>query len=435
MSKYYFLVLLLVASMSFAQPSSDVRIVPVGIGWAKNSVNTVIFRRNSVVSHKDVQYAAYYDADSYVVLAKRKLGSTDCEISKTQYKGNVKDAHNSISIMVDGDGYLHMSWDHHNDSLRYCRSTAPGSLELTEKLSMTGIKELRVTYPEFYRMSNGNLLFLYRDGASGRGNLMMNHYDTKSGKWTQRQDAFIDGEGERNAYWQMCTDSQGTIHISWVWRETGDVATNHDMCYAKSTDEGITWQKATGEEYKLPITKGNAEYAAIIPQKSELINTTSMFADSQGRPYIATYWRLIGTKVPQYHLIFHNGEQWQQLQISNRSTPFSLSGKGEKRVPISRCQIFADSNGPTDKVYILFRDIERKDRVSVAICDDLREKSWRYEDLTDYEVGMWEPSYDTELWKNTKTLHVFLQKVGQGDGGALEDVSPQEISILEWKPQ
>ena len=116
--------------------------------------------------------------------------------------------------MVDGDGYLHMSWDHHGHPLRYCRSKEPGSLELTEKMPMTGKKEGRVTYPEFYRLPDGNLLFLYRDGASGRGNLMMNHYDLTTKKWTQRQDAFINGEGRRNAYWQMCTDTKGTIHIS-----------------------------------------------------------------------------------------------------------------------------------------------------------------------------------------------------------------------------
>jgi hypothetical protein len=425
---------LLIASLACSKVSTDTRIVPIGDGWARNSVNAVIFRRNAVVSHNEFQYAAYYDAEANVVLAKRKLGSMEWDISRTPYKGYVKDAHNSISIMVDGEGYLHMSWDHHNDSLRYCRSVAPGSLELTEKLPMTGIKEVRVTYPEFYRLSNGNLLFLYRDGASGRGNLMMNHYDTRTQQWTQRQDAFIDGEGQRNAYWQMCTDAQGAIHISWVWRETGDVATNHDMCYAKSTDGGVTWQKSTGEVYDLPITATNADYAAKIPQKSELANTTSMFADAKGRPYIATYWRPEDTNVPQYHLIYHDGTKWQNFQISDRTSPFSLSGRGEKRIPISRCQIFADSDSGTDKVYILFRDIERQDKVSLAICDDLSARQWQIRDLTDFPVGMWEPSYDTELWKKSKKLHVFLQKVGQGDGGALEDVPPQMISILEWVP-
>jgi hypothetical protein len=127
--------------------------------------------------------------------------------------------------------------------------------------------------------------------------------------------------------------------------------------------------------------------------------------------------------------------EWCTVQISDRTTPFSLRGGGTKRIPISRCQIFTDSTGPTDKAYILFRDTERKDRVSIAICNDLQNVKWRFRDLTDFSVGMWEPSYDTELWKRCKILHVFLQNVGQGDGGKTEDIPPQDISILEWTPE
>jgi hypothetical protein len=90
------------------------------------------------------------------------------------------------------------------------------------------------------------------------------------------QNNLIDGQNKRNAYWQTCIDEKGTIHVSWVWRETPDVSSNHDMCYACSKDGGITWQKSTGEKYTLPITAATAEYAVRIPQKSELINQTSM---------------------------------------------------------------------------------------------------------------------------------------------------------------
>jgi len=426
--------LILTAFVSLSSAEEGPRTIPVGKGWAKSCVNANILRYNSVVSHEGDQYVAYYAEDGFVVLAKRKLDSEKWEIRETPYKGNVRDAHNSISIMIDGEGYLHMSWDHHVHPLRYCRSTSPGSLELTEKMSMTGKKENRVTYPEFYRLADGNLLFLYRDGGSGDGNLMMNHYSTKSQEWTRRQDAFINGEGKRNAYWQMCIDTRGTIHISWVWRESGDVATNHDMGYAKSEDGGKTWKKSNGETYKLPITAGNAEYAARIPQGHELINTTGMTADGRGRPYIVTYWRPEGTKVPQYHLIHHDGSTWHTSQMSERKTTFSLSGGGTKRIPISRPRIVVDSGGTSDKAYMLFRDLERGDRVSVAICDDLSNPKWRFKDLTDSSVGMWEPSHDTELWNRSKVLHVYVQKVGQGDGGRTEDVPPSQVSILEWKP-
>jgi hypothetical protein len=249
----------LLAAVSLSESAGQAKLVSVGEAWSANSVNANILRHNSVISHDTHQYVAYYNAGGRVVLAKRKLGSEQWDIRQTPYRGKLEDAHNVICIMIDGAGYLHMSWDHHGNRLRYCRSLAPGSLELTEVMPMTGIKEDNVTYPEFYRLPDGDLLFLYRDGASGRGNLMMNHYDFKLKKWTQRQDAFIHGEGERNAYWQTCTDSKGVIHISWVWRESGDVATNHDLAYAKSTDGGKTWQRSNGVPYVLPITDGNAD--------------------------------------------------------------------------------------------------------------------------------------------------------------------------------
>ena len=406
----------------------------IALGWSRNAVNTPVFRKNSVVSHTGMQYTSFYDTAGYMVLAKRPVTGKKWEIKRTNYQGNVKDAHNSISMMVDGDGYLHLSWDHHNNALRYSRSVAPGSLELSTKMAMTGKDEDRVTYPEFHRLPDGDLIFIYRNGASGNGNLVLNRYNRKEKKWTRLHDVLIDGEGLRNAYWQAFVDKKGTIHVSWVWRESPDVASNHDMAYARSVDGGKTWQKSTGEKYVLPIKEAGAEYAVKIPQKSELINSTSMYADAHGRPYIATYFRPAGSQVPQYHLIYHDGTKWHTQQISNRKTPFSLSGAGTKKIPISRPQIMVNNNGAKTQAYMLFRDEERGSKVSVSICKDLATQKWEVKDLTADAVGNWEPTYDTELWRSTGLLHIFVQNVGQGDGEKLENIKPQMVRMLEWKP-
>ena len=146
-------------------------------GWGSTSVNTTVFRNNSLVTHDGVQYISYYDADGYLTLGSRDVDADRWNIHRTQYKGNAADAHNVISMMVDGDGYLHVSFDHHGHPLKYCRSVKPGSLELGELESMTGIDEDNVTYPEFYTLKGGDLLFAFRSGSSGRGNLVMNRYD------------------------------------------------------------------------------------------------------------------------------------------------------------------------------------------------------------------------------------------------------------------
>lgn len=403
------------------------RLSMVGNGWSGTSVNTAVFRTNSVASRGNVQYVAYYDADGFLTLAKRRMGTDKWTVQRSQYKGNVKDGHNVICIGIDGDGCLHVAFDHHGHPLRYARTIAPGSLTLGALEPMTGIDEKNVTYPEFYTLADGDLLFVYRSGASGRGNMAMNRYDRLTKRWLRVQDSLIDGENKRSPYWQVYVDGKGVIHVSWVWRETWLVETNHDLCYARSTDGGKTWTRSDGTPYDLPITASNAEYAWRIPQKSELINQTSMTADAESRPYIVTYWRDSASTVPQYRLVWHDGGKWDSRVISQRTTPFSLSGGGTKMIPISRPRIVADGKN----VGVIFRDVERGSRVSYAYSTTGCNGEWQTVDLTGFPVGAWEPSFDTELWRSKQRLDIFVQQTSQGDGERTVDAAPTPVYILE----
>ncbi len=420
-------------NVSFAQHQKIYTIAENG--WANNSVNAVIFRKNALVTFKGYQYAAYYDLDQFVVLAKRKGGSGNWQIQKTSYKGDATDAHKSISIIVDGDGVLHVAWGQHNNKLNYAKGISAGSLALGSKLDMLAEKENKVSYPEFYKLPDGDLLFFYRDGGSGNGNLMINRYSVKAKKWQRVQDGMIDGEGKRNAYWQVAIDQSGGLHLSWVWRETPDVASNHDLCYAKSLDGGLTWQKSTGESYQLPIVASNAEYAVKIPQKSELINQTSMFADANGKVFIASYWRDAPDSIPQYHIVFNTGKGWEVNALTFRKTAFSLSGGGTKKIPISRPQIIVWPNQKKYAAGIIFRDAERKNKASIVLNPDITGNQWKIEDLTEESVGDWEPSYDTELWKNQFILNLYLQNVVQVDGEGQAEARPTAVRVLQWKPK
>ena len=102
---------IIAAAVLAATLSAQTRLVPIAEGWAKNQVNAVIFRKNSVTSFNGNQFAAFYDADSKVVLAKRRLGETKWEIRPTQFTGNTNDAHNSISIAIDGRSFTDIMTD------------------------------------------------------------------------------------------------------------------------------------------------------------------------------------------------------------------------------------------------------------------------------------------------------------------------------------
>jgi len=422
---------ILVTSCMESQDREKTNIVTIAEGFAETHVNAVIFRRNSISSYNGHQYVAFYDNSAYVILAKRKLGTNEWKIHQTQYKGNVGDAHNSISIMHDGDGYLHMSWDHHNDSLRYAVSRSPESTEMGPKMAMVGDTENRVTYPEFYALDNGDLVFVYRDGSSGNGNLVMNHYDPKSKTWKRVQSNLIDGEGERNAYWQMYIDNSGVIHVSWVWRETGDVATNHDICYARSRNNGISWETSTGEPYILPINQGNAEYVLKIPQNSNLINTTSITADQSGNPYIATYFKAEEDQVTQFKVLYKSDGNWKSSTVSNRKSDFVLGGRGTRSVPISRPQIVVQQKENEEVIHVIYRDEEYDNKVCIASTKISGNLDWRINTLGEEAMSRWEPTYDTELWENQQLLHLYYQVTHQGSGETPVSSSPTMVSVME----
>ncbi len=404
----------------------------VGNGWAKNTVNTAVFRKNSLTSNRKFQYVAYYDDDGYVVLGRRPLSGKVWQLRRTAYTGHAKDAHNVISIMVDQAGYLHVCWDQHNSRLRYARSIHPNSLLLGQEQVMVGQNETRVTYPEFLKLPNGQLLFLYRDGGSGNGNLVVNSYDSKQQKWERIHSNLIDGEGKRNAYWQSYVDNRGTIHLSWVWRESPDVASNHDMAYACSKDGGLTWERSNGIRYDLPMKASTVEYAARIPQHHELINQTSIAADERGNPFIASYWRDPESQIPQYKVIYLQDGEWKVRSFDFRKTPFSLSGGGTKEIPIARPQLLVRGRGDRVALTLIFRDQERGSRPSILTLWGMQREANDIVDLCDESVGAWEPTYDTELWRNKRKIALFVQATVQKDGEGLAETAPTAVKVLEW---
>lgn len=410
--------------------NNKTEISTVGIGWSGNLINTAIFRKNSLTTFNNIQFISYYNQKGSVIIGKRELPDGQWTLSDTGFVGNTKDAHNSISIAVDGAGYVHMSWDQHGTRLNYARSDSPYSLSLKKESKMSGVKEDYVTYPEFYRMPDGGLIFIYRSGVSGNGDIAINKYDIKKKEWIQIQSNLIDGEEKRNAYTQAYVDNHGVIYLSWVWRESGAVETNHDIAFAKSLDKGYSWVKSNGEKYKLPITQSTAEYAIKIPQNSELINQTSMTADSKGNPYIVSYWSEKGSNIPQYHIIYNTKNKWESRNLKFRKTPFTLSGKGTIKIPISRPQILLKDSGIWKGLIILFRDEERGSNISVATSRGFGIKNWDIFDITQNSVGEWEPTFDVDLWRDKSKLSIFSQDVEQVDSEGISSKKPSDIQVL-----
>lgn len=412
--------------------AATARIIPLAEdAYAGSSVNVLAGIHQTLFTEGVYQYAAYYNADARLILAKRRMGEDQWETHNTGFSGNVSDAHNHISLVVDGAGYLHLAWDHHNNKLHYARSKIPGGLVLGAAQAMVGSLEQSVTYPQFYRLANGDLLFQYRDGGSGNGRLVMNRYSLSSQRWQRVQDNLIDGQGQRSAYWDMALDKQGSLHLSWMWRETPDVATNHDIAYARSDDGGVTWKSLSGKSLSLPLTQANADYAVKIPPSSNLMNPPVITADNKGRAFIAAYWSPAPKAKPRFHLLYANEQQWQLIAGPEAGENFNLSGGGTKHPPMSRATLMVERSWQGTWVHLLYRN--HLGQVVVNSLDDLTKPQWLEHQLIQDDMGAWEPSIDPVQWDRMGQAQLLVQQVQQQDGNDQQAAKQQSpIALLVW---
>ena len=67
----------------------------------------------------------------------------------------------------------------------------------------------------------------------------------------------------------------------------------------------------------------------------------------------------------------------------------------------------------------------------MAYSPNLGTDLWTLKDVTPFSVEAWEPAHDTELWKNNKQLHLYVQRALQGDGEKTEEAEDQTVYVLE----
>jgi len=386
--------------------------------WAGNTVNTVIFRHHGIFSYGSEQYTAFYVDNKTLRLAQRSLNTDEVIFSDISGNFDIKDAHNSISLGMDREGYIHISYDHHGTELKYRRSINPYSINgFTDEMEMTGHREMKVTYPTFLMpIADEPLQLLYRDGNHQKGAAYIKRYSESEQCWYDVDSAILAGDTNQpwtsNAYWNHPVhDSEGNGHLSFIWRthHIGDQQqiNNMNICYAKTFDNGKSWYSSNNQPFKLPITQVNAEVVWPLPPASNLINQTSMATDSQNRPHIVFYAN-DENGIVQYQHLWFDGNKWQQQVISNRTSGFDLCGGGTLRIPISRPEIVIDKQ---DNVFVIYRGDLTGDCMA-ALC--LKAPHYIYHQVNQQilypePLGLAEPVIDRLRWQQEQVLSVLLQ--------------------------
>lgn len=317
----------------------------VGPAWAGHPA------RFALATHDDHQFVAYFDADRRLTVAGRRLtadssraGDTnrgsDADWRKTSLPERVGwDSHNHLALAVDARGHVHLSGNVHNDPLVYFRTTEPLDVTAFGRVdALVGRDEDSVTYPQFLDPPGEELAFMYRDGGSGDGRRLLDAFDPASGEWRRLLETpLLSGGGEMNAYpTGPVRGPDGDYHLAWVWRDTPDAATNHDISYARSPDL-VSWERADCTPLSLPITP-DAAVVDPVPTGGGVINDNlAVGFDSRGRP-VVSYQKFddrdSGDGATQvYNARWRDGGdgetgEWDRIRVSDWDYRWDVGGRG-----------------------------------------------------------------------------------------------------------
>lgn len=343
-------------------------LMPSGSTYGR-AINGIAFQTDIVRTFNGYQYTAWYDTvgtSQTLWLGRRAVTNLNSGAWETFNTGSAFtngdesawNAHNVIALGISPvDGTLHFTWDHHGHTLRYRRTIAgicttntaawgagmllPETNSLTSPASTITV----VTYPRFHNTPNGGLVFSYRTGSTSAGDHWLHNYLPGQGIWSARwkieakegtyvgvlKNGVTGTSTSRNAYengYDFGPD--GTLHHTWTFREQADAA-NHDICYAYSTNGGVTWNNNAGQIIADTTTNGAIRVDSpgiivkVLDGRQRLINQQGQCVDNDGRVHVLALHRRV-----------EPGNEWNSGESNNQFSTAKTAYYHYFRDPVTR---------------------------------------------------------------------------------------------------
>ncbi|MEQ8616592.1 MAG: BNR repeat-containing protein [Lacipirellulaceae bacterium] len=363
---------------------SDALILPTGGNFA-TTINGQPYQQEALITHGGYQYAAWYHnspTNEDIYLSRRDLTGTTWETFDTGFgldngDGTASspnrewDSHNVIGLGISGDGRIHLSFDHHVDSLRYVTTNAGAATGGTwnssilnaerDSLNVGGSTIPRVTYPRFANVGD-DLVLTYRDYGSGNGDHRIADYNSATGQWSSTRfvtkgrstgqvydDANSNPSSSRNSYHNgFHFDSSGRLHTTWNWRE-GTQDGNHDIMYAYSDDKGVTWRNNDGQlvgTNSSPITLNSPGIEVVdLDRRQALLNQQGQIVDPDGGVHALMFHRTPGHSFTNSPFSDRTNSEYFHYYRDPQSGTWDVSAFPAGTSVGSRPRISVDSNG------------------------------------------------------------------------------------------
>ncbi len=306
-------------------------------------------------------YAVFVDSNMKNTVAKVTPGGvvTTQIIDTTD---NDPDGHNTPSIAIDGDGFLHVAYNMHGSKFRpgmnmrkspTANSVAGVWTDENDKTDEDDPLFGTFTYPAMSTAPNGDVYLAIRNGTTGDprpANLF--HYDTSAGAWNDRGD-FAQESGYTAYLPAPYVASDGKVHLVWHWAEGGPKGIRHLGSYAVYDPIADTFSKADGTPYSTitttPITTTTAD--AYQPREANWnqpgISDHSVTVNALGQPIIAyNFFREGDNDQRVLRLARWDGSAWQRTDLEGPETGSTLGDP-----------VIVNRNG---SLHIYYSDADRK---------------------------------------------------------------------------
>ena len=274
-------------------------------------------------------YAVFVDSNRKNTVAKVTPGGVVTTQIIDTANNNLDLGHNTPSIAIDGDGFLHVAYNMHNHNMRLRKSPAAYSV------SGTWVDEGgtgspwgaggRFTYPAMSTAPNGDVYMSIRNRESG-GPVQLFHYDNTAESWSSIA-KFADEDGYTAYLPAPYVDESGKVHLSWHWQQGGPGAERQRGSYAVYDPIDDSFSKADGTAYIIPITTTTAD----LYQPSEAawgvkqIADHSLTVNALGQPIIAyNFYREGDVDQRVLRLSRWDGSAWQRTDLEGPVTGTTL---------------------------------------------------------------------------------------------------------------
>jgi hypothetical protein len=418
-------------------------------GYSDSRADSTVYRIEALFTDvaNNLQYAVWYrQATKGLYVSKEDLGTGIIQIFSlpfsTEAVTHASDTHCVPTILVSGNGLVHIFFGMHAIPLQYLKSTSAGdvasmiSLQALPALSGDLTTESTVTYVKGWRVGD-DLMVSFRHGSSTDGNEVLCRYDNATDTWSAVHNPLIEGfTGNYLAYVNPPRKhpTTGRLYYGFCWNDGGfGTDRNHDVLILMSDDDGATMFRADASSQTIPITQANDQPAWVIPIGSGLINITSThwYRDgSDWHPCAANYFDPGAPGSPgfsQYAFFYWDGAAYQKKQVGALINFSIVTDPTVIDFPLSQPVLIWDD--VAERMHMLVRVTDWGPGVWDLWSDDLYD-TWTLENLSEYDMKSFAPMFDWQQWTNDGVVELFAQRVTESLAEGQPSIGEQPVSAL-----